>query len=163
MQRNGGIGIGGRLPWRLSSDLRNFKRLTLGHHLIQGRRTWESIGRPLAGRTMVVVTRSPGYKAAGCTVVESLRAAVRLAEQAGETEAFIGGGARLFAEAMPLAERIYLTRVDAELEVDTFFPPIDPDGWAILETWSHPADQQNDHPFIFEVLGRIHPTVTSQK
>jgi dihydrofolate reductase len=155
MQPDRGIGWRGGVPWHLSDDLRHFKRVTMGHHLVQGRVTWESIGRPLAGRRMLVVTRQETYRVpAGVEVVHSLEAGLELARQRGEDELFIGGGADLYAAALPLADRIYLTEVEASAPVDTRFPEFDRSAWRTLESWTHPADDRNDFPFTFSLLAR---------
>jgi dihydrofolate reductase len=156
MDQNRAIGRGGGIPWRLSADLQHFKRLTMGHHLIQGRRTWDSIGRPLPGREMIVVTRQPGYRVpAGVAVAPSLDAALKIARARGETEAFIGGGAALYAEALPLADRIHLTRVDASIQgADTFFPEFDETEWQVMEQWRQEAGERNEYAFTFETLKR---------
>ena len=125
--RNGVIGRGGALPWHLSEDLRHFKRTTLGHPIVMGRRTWESIGRPLPGRRSIVLTRNPRWSAPGCERAESLAQALAMCE--GAAEVFVIGGAALFAEALPLAQRVFLTEIDADFEGDTFFPPIDRSAW----------------------------------
>ncbi len=127
--RNGVIGIDNRLPWRLPADLRRFKALTLGHTVIMGRKTWESLPvafRPLPGRRNVVVTRDHGYRAAGATMVASLEAAIGAADG---DEAFVIGGAELYAAALPLADRLELTEIDASFEGDCFFPVIDRGQW----------------------------------
>ena len=115
----GGIGKDGGLPWRLSADLRRFKALTMGHHLIVGRKTYVSIGRPLPGRTLIVLTRDPTFAAPGCLLAASLEQALALAGRRGESEAFIGGGGEIFAQAMPLAGRLYLTHVHTLAACDT--------------------------------------------
>ncbi len=127
MARNRVIGRNGKLPWHLSADLKRFKALTMGHHIIMGRNTWESIRRPLPGRVSVVVTRNPAYVAPGATVVDSLAAALRLASD--DSEAFVIGGGELYREALPRADRIYLTELPAEYPGDVFFPPLSPDEW----------------------------------
>jgi len=132
MDERGGIGLNNRVPWHIPADLKRFKALTMGHHLIVGRKTYESIGRALPGRTMIIITRSKDYRAEGCWVVSSLQQALRLAEERGETEAFIGGGGMIYAQALPQAERIYLTRVHTEVEADVYFPNWEPAGWRIL-------------------------------
>lgn len=127
--RNGVIGIGNRLPWRLPADLRRFKTLTVGHTVIMGRKTWESLPaafRPLPGRRNVVMTRDPGYCAAGATVAASLEAAIGAADG---NDAFVIGGAELYAAALPLADRLELTEIDASFEGDSFFPVIDRGQW----------------------------------
>ena len=155
MEENQGIGKGGRIPWRLPADQQNFKTVTMGHHLIIGRKTWESIGRPLPGRVMVVITSDPGYDAPGCLIVSSLDEGLSLVRERDETECFIGGGARLYDEAFPIADRIYLTRVHASVETDVSFPEFDIREWELLESWIRVADDHNQYPFTYEVLARV--------
>lgn len=128
------IGKDNRLPWRLPEDLKRFKQLTLGHAVIMGRKTFESIiqttGRPLPGRENIVVTRSLVLKAPGCRVAASIEAAIVAArEAAGEAEAFVIGGAELYRLALPLASRMHLTEIDAEFDGDAWFPAFDPAEW----------------------------------
>jgi len=144
----------GRIPWRLSADLKNFKTLTMGHHLINGRKTAESIGRPLPGRIGIVVTRNLNFALEGWETAHSLEEALALARQRGETEAFIGGGAAIYAESLPLAHRIYLTRVHATVEADTFFSEFNENDWEVVESWDHPADEKNEFAFTYQVLVR---------
>lgn len=145
---NGVIGRAGGLPWRLPADLRRFRERTMGHPVIMGRRTWESIGRPLPGRRNIVVTRTPGFRAPGAEIAGSLEEALRLA---GDTdEIFVIGGAQLYAEALPRADRIYMTRVRAAPEGDAWFPPWNPAEWVELGRAHHPADQAN--PFAFDEI-----------
>lgn len=153
---NGVIGRGGQLPWRLSADLRRFKRLTMGHTIVMGRRTWESIGRQLPGRRMIVVSRQPGYRVeiAGVATASSFDEALRLAADASEDEVFIIGGAELYREALAHADRLYLTRVHAEVAGDTQFPPLELSQWRLLESESHTADAANEFPFTFELYER---------
>jgi dihydrofolate reductase len=127
MAHNRVIGHEGKLPWHLSADLKRFKALTMGHHIIMGRNTWESIGRPLPGRLSVVVTRNQAYTAPGATVVNSLADALLLASE--DSEAFLIGGGEMYREALPLADRIYLTELLAEYPGDVFFPPLAADEW----------------------------------
>lgn len=153
---NGVIGRGGTLPWRLADDLRRFKTLTMGHTIIMGRRTWESIGRALPGRRTIVVSRQPEYRP-GVDAVEvtgDLASAFVIAEERGETEAFVVGGAEIYREALELANRLYLTRVHAAVDGDTFFPECAVEGWHQVESARHQADQRNDHAFSFEVYER---------
>lgn len=144
--RNGVIGSKGGLPWRLPEDMAFFKRVTLGHHVVMGRKTWESLRRPLVDRTNLVVTRQRDYRAPGAQVLPSLEAAMDLAAAGGEQELFVIGGAELYALALPGAQRIYMTRVEAEVEGDTWFPPLD-EGWIEVSRHEHPADAR--HPFGF--------------
>ena len=150
------IGSGGRLPWHLPSDLARFKRLTMGHHLIVGRRTWESIGRALPGRQMVVVSREPARLVLPAEVraTSSLEAALGVAAEAGDKEAFVGGGAELYRAALPRSDRIYLTQVHAALEGDTYFPPLDLDEWREIEREAAAPDDRNAYPTTFRVLDR---------
>lgn len=150
--RNGVIGRSNALPWRLSADMAHFKRLTMGHPVIMGRRTHESIGRPLPGRMNILVSRTPGFSADGCLVVDSLEAAFAAAAPAGE--AFVMGGAALYADALPSADRIYLTEVEADVDGDTSFPSLDPAQWMETLLGSHPADERNEYPVRFLRLDR---------
>jgi len=153
--RNGVIGRDNQLPWRLPADLAYFKRVTMGHPVIMGRRTWESIGRPLPGRHNIVVTRNPDYKAEGATVVASLDAAWRAAGAA--DEACVIGGTSLFAEALPQADRIHLTEVEADVEGDTWFPAFDRSQWTEREVARQARDERHEHPFRIVVLERRRP------
>jgi len=127
MARNRVIGIDNTLPWRLSEDLKHFKALTMGHHIIMGRKTYESIGKPLPGRTTVIVTRDPAYQAAGCLTAHSLDAAI--AACAGDAEVFFVGGAELYAQVLPRADRLYLTEIQADYVGDAWFPEFDRALW----------------------------------
>jgi dihydrofolate reductase len=151
---NGVIGRGGELPWHLPDDLARFKALTMGHHLIVGRRTWESIGRPLPGRRILVVTSRDLALPEGVVRAGSLDEALGLAAAGGEEETFVGGGARLYAEALPRADRIYLTRVLEEVAGDTSLPPLDAAAWRLVAREEHRADDRHAHRFAFEVLER---------
>jgi len=150
----GGIGKDGRLPWRLSSDLKRFKEVTIGHHIIAGRKTYESIGKPLPGRETIVVTRNPGYAEEGISVAHSLAEAIELARSRGETEAIIVGGAEIYKEALALVDRIYLTQVAATVDADTYFPEWDAAEWKVEESARIPADEKNQHACSFKVLSR---------
>lgn len=150
-----GIGKQNHLPWKLSADLKMFKKLTLGHHIIMGRKTYESVGKPLPGRISLVVSRNPLYQAPGCLVVSSLAQALQFARQAGEKEVFIAGGGELYRQAIGLANRIYLTNVHGISNADVFFPAIDRTEWIEKESTFHPADEKNQYAFTFVVLERI--------
>ncbi len=152
MDEVGGIGKAGGLPWHLSADLKNFKALTMEHYLIVGRKTYESIGRALPGRTTVIVTRNRDFSAEGCLITYTLKDALALAETGSETEVFIGGGGGVFSQALPLAQRIYLTRVHARAECDVFFPQVDWRDWQEGERAYHPADDKNEYAFTFSML-----------
>jgi dihydrofolate reductase len=155
MDEEGGIGRDNRIPWRLSADLRRFKRITMGHCIIMGRRTYESIGRPLPGRTSIVITSQNDYQAeAGVIRVDSLEAALRTAKRLGENEAFIVGGGEIFQQSLSLADQIYLTRVHTRIQADTFFPPIRAEEWLKSEERFLPADEKNQYPSTFMRLDR---------
>ncbi|MCB0791001.1 MAG: dihydrofolate reductase [Flavobacteriales bacterium] len=160
MAENGVIGVDGELPWRLPDDMKFFQRTTMGHHVITGRKNYESIPdrfRPLAGRNNVVVTRDHAYAAPGATVVHALEEALHLARNAGETEAFIIGGGQIYAEAFRagVVDRIYLTVVHAEVDGDVYFPDFQEDAWA--HTWNeiHPSDERHAYSFTFHRYERI--------
>lgn len=152
---NGAIGKDGDLPWRLPADLRHFKRLTMGHHLIIGRRTWESIGVVLPGRTMVVVTRDPDYRPGveGVLIAHSLEEALRLSE--GDDEPFVAGGKALYREALDVVDRIYLTQIHEDFEADTFFPAFDAGRWVVTAEEHHEPDEKNKYPHTFLTLDRV--------
>ena len=150
MGRNRVIGFANALPWKLPADLRRFKRLTMGHHLLMGRKTFESIGRPLPGRTSVVITRNRRYRAAeGVHAVQSFEEAAALAERAGDDEAFVIGGAEIYALALPRADRLIVTRVHADFEGDTWFPVFDESGWTLVDIEEHDPDDRNPHAYGF--------------
>jgi dihydrofolate reductase len=150
---NGVIGRNNALPWHLPADLRHFKRITLGKPVLMGRKTWESIGRPLPGRTNIVISRTPGYQADDARVVDDLDAAVALAEGIalidGVDELMVIGGAEIYREALPRAQRLYLTEVHGEVTGDAFFPSWDKSAWQELERESHPAPEHSGFPFSF--------------
>lgn len=154
MDKKRGIGKEDRLPWHLSHDLKRFKTITMGHHLIMGRKTFSSIGKPLPGRKMIVVTRKEEYQPESCLVAHSLEAALSLAEQNGEDEVFIIGGGDIFAQSLDIADRIYLTIVHAEVRADTFFPNLEEEAWIERDVLYHPADEKNQYPFTFKILDR---------
>jgi dihydrofolate reductase len=160
MERNGVIGRDGGLPWHLSTDLRRFKQLTMGHHIIMGRKTFESIGRLLPGRTSVVVTRQSDFVAPGAIIAHCLPDAVAAASN--DDEAFIIGGAEIYQQALDIVDRIYLTEVDADVPGDARFPDFDRSEWAVADRTEHPADERNDHPHTFTVLERTLPSQTTR-
>jgi dihydrofolate reductase len=153
---NGVIGRDGALPWWMSDDLRRFKRLTMGHTLIMGRRTWESIGRPLPGRRMIVVSRQSDYRIEldGIAVATSLDEALRFASANGEEEAFVIGGAELFREALLQADRLYFTEVHGDVDGDTYMPPVDWSQWRLVDSQECTADDKNDFPSTFKIYDR---------
>ncbi len=152
MDKKRGIGIDNKLPWRLSADLRKFRELTMGHHIIVGRKTFESIGKPLPGRQIIIVTRNKNFRAEGCFVVNSVEEAIELARSKGESEVFVCGGAEIYAQSLDGADRLYLTLVDTEVSADTFFPEWNEDDWIEQESKNHSADAKNQYSFTFRVL-----------
>ena len=149
MAKNRVIGANGALPWHLSADLRRFKALTMGHHIIMGRKTFESIGRILPGRTSVVLSRNPGYRPAGIPVAADRGSALAIAEN--DSEAFVIGGAEIYRGALPIADRILLTEIGRNFDGDTFFPEIDPSIWKQARRESVP---DSNLPADFVVLER---------
>jgi dihydrofolate reductase len=149
MDERRGIGVNNRLAWHLPADMRRFKALTMGHHLIVGRKTWESIGKSLPGRTMIVLSRQGGAQFAG-----SLSQALRLAESRGETEVFVIGGGEIFDQALPQANRMYLTLVHAITQADVFFPNYRAQEWRVIASERHEADENNTFAMTFLVLER---------
>lgn len=152
MDERGGIGKGNRLPWRLSTDLKRFRALTMGHHIVMGRKTFESIGRALPGRQSIIITRNRALEIEDCFIAHSLEEALRMAERRAETEVFICGGAAIFAQSIERADRLYLTEVHAEVDADTFFPDWDRSLWREAESVYHAADEKNEYPTTFKLL-----------
>ena len=144
--RNSVIGSDNALPWRLPADLKRFKELTLGHPIIMGRKTWVSLGRPLPGRSNIVISRDPDFSAPGATVVASLAAA--LAACASAQEAFVIGGAEIYALALPAAQCLQLTEIDREFPGDTHFPDFDPSAWRETARERHRAEAGFDYAFV---------------
>ena len=153
---NNVIGVQGELPWRLSADLKRFKALTMGKPIVMGRKTYESIGRPLPGRQNIVITRQEGYVADGCDVVASPEAAIEAASDAAEI--MIIGGSHIYYEFLPQADRIYLTRVLADIEGDALLPELRDDEWRVVSGESLPADEDNDYATEFIILNRVSGT-----
>ena len=152
---NNVIGVNNRLPWHLPADLKYFKRTTLDHHVIMGRNSYHSIGRPLPKRTNIVITRDPFFTAEGVLTAHSLEEALGMAYDNGETEAFIIGGGAIYRESRHLWDKIYLTEVDLEVEGDVFFPEIDPSEWREVWREAHMPDEKNEWPYVFRILERV--------
>ena len=155
MDRNRLIGRGNALPWHLPADLAHFKSVTMGKPILMGRKTYESIGRPLPGRHNIVITRNAGFAASGCTVVTSVEAA--LAAAGAVPEIMLIGGAQLYAELLPRVGRIYVTRIDAAFEGDAWFPALDDGDWVETARSDHDPDERNPYPYSFRVLERRAP------
>lgn len=151
---NNVIGINNKLPWHLKDDLQNFKKLTMGHHMIMGRKTYESIGKPLPGRMSLVISSDPRAVTEQLVWFSSIFRAIKYAERAGEMELFIIGGEKIFKSALSLADRIYLTEVKGDVNGDTFFPPLSLKNWKLVSEQNFPKNADNDHAFDFRVLDR---------
>jgi dihydrofolate reductase len=147
---NGVIGRDNTLPWRMSTDLKRFKALTMGHHMIMGRKTFDSIGRrPLPGRPHVIVTRTDA-PIEGVQIARSIDEALQIAQAAGDTEPFICGGADIYRQSLHRANRMYITQIHAEVEGDTYFPEFDDvNEWKLVDREDFEADEKNDYPFSF--------------
>ncbi|MGQ0703723.1 MAG: dihydrofolate reductase [Gemmatimonadales bacterium] len=155
MAENRVIGTGGTLPWHLPLDMQYFKKLTVDHTVIMGRKTFQELKHPLANRRNVVISRDPDFHPRSVTVVPSLDEALALG--ATEKEVFVIGGGEIFRLALPRADRLYLTFVHADVSGDTFFPPLDQAVWALEEEEHHPADERHAYPFSFRRYRRIRP------
>jgi len=152
---NNEIGKQGRMPWHLPADLKHFKALTLGKPVIMGRRTFEAIGKPLVGRRNIVITRKSDYRVTGCEIAHSLADALVLA--AGAAEIMVIGGGEIYREALPRAQRVYLTRVHARFDADAFFTGLDPVDWRETAREDHAADARNLYSYSFITLERLVP------
>lgn len=156
--QNGTIGRDNDMPWRLSTDLKRFKALTLGKPVIMGRKTWESIGRPLPGRLNVVISRNADFAVQGATVVHSLEEAIEVAknhaEQAQIDEICIIGGGNIYTQAMPMADIVHLTHVLADIEGDTGFPELDPAEWQVIASENVPVGEKDNYPTRYCVYKR---------
>lgn len=160
VSKNGVIGRAGGLPWRLSTDLKRFKSITMGKPIVMGRKTWESVGKALPGRLNIVVTRDPDYRAEGAKVAASLNEALSLAKEGAApdcTEICIIGGGGIFREAMPRADRLYVTHVQADIEGDTFFPEVDEEIWRPVTSEEFPVGEKDIYPTRYVVYQRRTP------
>jgi len=153
VSENNVIGNKGTLPWHLPDDMRRFRKLTEGCPIIMGRKTHESIGKPLAHRTNLIITRKK-KKIVGCRVVHSLKEALKVSKAIGAKEAFIIGGGKIYAQALPLADRFYLTRVHAKVDGDTFFPRWNEEEWKEISKEQSAADPEHPYPCTFLVYTR---------
>lgn len=151
---NNVIGVGNKLPWHLKDDLQMFKKLTMGHHILMGRKTFESIGKPLPGRMSLVISTGPRANQDTVLWFNSLFRAIKQAERNGEAELFIIGGEKIFRAALSLVDRIYLTEVKTTLKGDAFFPQLSLKNWKKVSELSFTKNEQNDHDFAFQILDR---------
>ena len=152
--KNNVIGRNNDIPWYLPADLKYFKKTTIHHHIIMGRNSFESIGRPLPKRTNIVVTRNAFFTGTGIVVAHSLEEALNIAHDNGETEVFIIGGGQIYAQSMPLWDRVYLTEVDLEVEGEIYFPELDLNEWEEVWSEAHAPDEKNIHPYTFKRFER---------
>ncbi len=144
------IGARGKIPWHLPADFKRFKELTMGHPIIMGNKTFESIGKPLPGRTNIVLAQDPNYAADGCLVAHALDEALALAKNAeGGDEVFVCGGGQVYALTLPLANILYLTKVHGAFEGDTFFPKFNEGDWMLTSSEEHKKDEKNPFDFTF--------------
>lgn len=152
MGRKRELGNGNKLPWHLPDDLARFRDITRGHSIIMGRKTYESIGKVLPDRKNIIVTRDPGYAAPGGTVAGSMEEALQEARKGGgaDEEIFVIGGGEIYKLALPYADKMYLTFVDAEIPADTYFPEFDENEWRVVGAVPHAADDRHAFPFVFK-------------
>lgn len=159
--KGGEIGLRGQIPWHISEDLKNFKKITLHHCIAMGRKTFESLGQCLPGRTSIVLTRGQGYLPDGALRAKSVDEVLSLGQEQGETELFVVGGAQVYRDFFPLVERMYLSRVDYKGPADTYFPAIDLSLWKSRGREVHGGVGKSP-AWVFEILERISPTPNSQ-
>lgn len=152
---NNAIGKDGKMPWHLPNDMKHFKNITWGMPVVMGRKTYESLGKPLPGRKNIVISRQPSWKAEGIVVVKNIEDALFIAKQSDANEVMVIGGGEIYRAMMDRAKRIYLTRVEAEPEADTFFPSIDPGQWYLVSQKNHEADEKNAYNYSFQIWERI--------
>lgn len=155
LDEKGGIGKDNGLPWRLKSDLKRFKSITMGHHLIMGRKTYETIGKPLPGRTMIIVTHNPNYHPNGCIIVKSIEEALSVVEKNNESEVFIIGGGDIFRQSIDMADKIYLTNIHTVVNADTYFPEIEASSWNMVWCEENKRSEKNEYDSDFKILLRI--------
>ncbi len=149
--KNKAIGLNNRMLWRLKDDFKNYKKITMGHSLIMGRKTFESIGSPLPGRTSIVISRNKDYEVPdGVYLTDSVEGALEIAKSLGDDECFINGGGEIYTQAMPFVTTAYITKVDVIIDkADAFFPDIDFSSWNEVESFTHQKDKSNDHNWSF--------------
>ncbi len=152
--KNNVIGKDNQIPWYLPEDLKWFKRQTLGHAVIMGRKCFESIGRPLPKRSNIIITRDVFYLAQGCEIVHSLSEGIAKAASEGETEAFIIGGGEIYTQSMALVDKIYLTEVEIDVEGDVFFPMLNLSEWQLVLEEKHIKDEKNEWNYTFKIFER---------
>lgn len=152
MDENYGIGYQGKLPWKLSTDLKRFRSLTTHHHIVMGRKTFDSIGRPLPNRTNIILTRQTEYRVEGCVITHSLSSALNFAADRGEVECFIIGGSKIYQESIELADRIYLTKIHSVTVSDVFFPNLNLSTWEAVYREDFSAGFNDQYDSTFTIL-----------
>ncbi len=152
---NNVMGKDNDIPWYLPADLKYFKKTTLGHHIIMGRKTYQSIGNPLPKRTNIIITRNPFFIASGCISTNSIEQALSVALENGEEEAFIIGGAEIYKLSIPYLDKLYITKVDLNIKGDTFFPEIDFSNWNLISEEPHEKNGKNEFDYTFKVYHKI--------
>lgn len=150
--KNRALGINNKIPWHLADDLKRFRELTTGHTVIMGRKTHESIGRPLPNRNNIVLTRTQNLEIPGCQIAHRLEDALKIASK--DNEVFVIGGEEIYRQALPKADRLYITEVHASPKADTFFPEFDERNFELVWTGDHKADPRNDFDWIFKIYER---------
>ena len=157
MSTNHVIGKNNQLPWHLPADLKQFKKITMGKPILMGRKTYESIGRPLPGRSNIVISRDAQFKAPGCMITHSIESALATAALQHSEEIFIIGGALIFQKTLPLIQRLYLTLIHESIEGDAYFPELNSAEWQEIEQVDYPPDEENNYAYSFKILDRKRP------
>jgi dihydrofolate reductase len=151
LDRNRVIGLNNEIPWRLPADLKHFRKMTMGKPIIMGRRTYESIGRPLTGRHNIIVTRNRGYQAEGCTIVHSVEEALTISNGG---EVMVIGGAQLYEQFLPIAKRLFMTLLETEFEGDSYFPEVSGREWVEISRETYGPDDKNPYQYHFIIMER---------
>lgn len=154
VSKNGVIGQNGQIPWYLPADLKYFKKITMGHPVIMGRKSFVSIGRPLPGRENIVITRDIYFAASGCLIARNIAEAIEIAASTGKKEAFIIGGGEIYQQSIALWDKLYLTRVDIEVKGDVFFPELDWEQWEMISEEEHQEDDRNECRYNFQIFAK---------
>jgi len=152
--KNNVIGKDNQIPWYLPSDLKYFKKVTTGHHVIMGRKCYESIGKPLPNRTNIIITRDPFFISSNCLIARNIKEALEMALDNGETEAFIIGGGQIYEQTADFWDKFYLTEVDLDAEGDIFFPELDLNEWTLTSKECHQKDEKNEFDYCYNVYDR---------
>ena len=152
--KNNVIGKDNDIPWYLPADLKYFKKVTINHHIVMGRKVYQSIGKPLPKRTNVIITRNPFFIVSNCFIANSIEEAISMAQENGDEEAMIIGGGEIYKQTMELWDRLYLTEVDADVEGDVYFPELDYSQWNLVSKEDHQKDEKNEYDYSFHIYDR---------